>query len=59
MKPSSLHEIQIIRDEIIFMQKKTDIKLMENLEYTLQRSICIKKGKERPFVNFKFTRNRD
>jgi len=22
MKPSSLHEIQIIRDEIIFMQKK-------------------------------------
>ena len=59
MKPSSLHEILIIRDEIIFMQKKTDIKLIKNLKYTPQRPRCIKKGKERPFVNFKFTRNRD
>ena len=32
---------------------------MENLEYTPQKSMYIKKGKERPFVNFKFTRNRD
>ena len=41
-----------------FYAEKTDIKLIKNLKYTPQRPRCIKKGKERPFVNFKFTRNR-
>lgn len=58
MKPSSLHEILIIRDEIIFMQKN-GYKTNKESEIYATKTRCIKKGKERPFVNFKFTRNRD
>ena len=39
MKPSSLHEILIIRDEIIFMQKKREnLKKLQNKRRNLQEA---------------------